>query len=250
MAIRRTQIERPGERWTRAADRAVERWDHLDSEERERLLEQAWTLDRTRSWEGLGGLSVTDSMRATITAQACLLTVNIGLPMLKDLTSILVAGPVAARRTRHLVGGSVVVEANSHVSGETLLHGPLRLAWNQVVMDMRPGSGTSVILHEFAHKLDMADGTIDGNPPLFSRDATAEFDRVAEAVLDVIRMGDSAAPLRDYAATNRSELFAVATETFFLRPVELRTSFTDLYQALAASYRQDPAAGPPGGSTP
>jgi Mlc titration factor MtfA (ptsG expression regulator) len=99
-----------------------------------------------------------------------------------------------------------------------------------------------VVLHEFAHKVDMADGVADGIPPLTGRRPIAEFDRLAQSVLDQIRSGEPSEPLRDYAATNRSELFAVATEAFFLRPAELRGRFEDLYGSLAGFYRQDPAS--------
>jgi Mlc titration factor MtfA (ptsG expression regulator) len=222
----------------------VGRWRHLDDDEIERLLEQARTFDRGWFWEGLDGLRLTSPMRAAITAQACLLTVNLGTSVLKDVTSVLVARRGSSKRTRHQVAGRVVTESEAHVTGEALLHGPLRLAWNQIEADLAGESGESVVLHEFAHKVDMADGAADGIPPLVGRRPIAEFDRIAQTVLDEIRAGEPSDPLRDYAAVNRSELFAVATEAFFLRPVELRQRFEDLYTALAGFYRQDPASPP------
>lgn len=238
--MKRAAVE-PDQSWEKAARSVVERWQHLDDDETGRLLEQARTFDRGWFWEGLDGLRLTSPMRATIGAQACLLTVNLGTSVLKDVTSVLVARRGSAKRTRHHVGGPVVTESEAHVTGEALLHGPLRLAWNQIEADLATDSGQSVVIHEFAHKVDMADGAADGIPPLAGRRPVAKFDRIAQTALDEIRAGEPSDPLRDYAAINRSELFAVATEGFFLRPIELRSRFEDLYAALAGFYRQDPA---------
>jgi Mlc titration factor MtfA (ptsG expression regulator) len=125
------------------------------------------------------------------------------------------------------------------------LHGPLRLSWDQVEADAQADSGTSVVLHEFAHKVDMADGMTDGNPPMIGRRRSMEWDRISQEVLEDLRSGEPSAPLRDYAATNRSELFAVGTEAFFLRPLELRSRFDSLYQLMQSFYGQDPASRPP-----
>jgi Mlc titration factor MtfA (ptsG expression regulator) len=232
----------PDQSWEKTARSVTGRWQHLDVAETERLLEQARAFDRGWFWEGLDGLRLTSPMRAAITAQACLLTVNLGTSVFKDVTAVLVARRGSAKRTRHQIEGRVVIESEAHVTGEALLHGPLRLAWNQIEADLATDSEQSVVLHEFAHKVDMADGVADGIPPLTGRRSIAEFDRIAQVVLDQIRSGEPSEPLRDYAAINRSELFAVATEGFFLRPVELRSRFEDLYGALAGFYRQDPAS--------
>ncbi|HKZ25859.1 MAG TPA: M90 family metallopeptidase [Acidimicrobiia bacterium] len=245
MATQRAGNEGPDPAWEDVAIRILARWDHLNADESARLLEQARVLDRTRSWEGLNGLSVSASMRALIACQACLLTVNIGLVVLRDVTSILVGRGSVTKKTRHTLGGLVVSEAHAGVIGETLLHGPLRLSWDQVEADGQADSGTSVVLHEFAHKIDMADGMTDGNPPMVGRRRSMEWDRISQEVLEDLRSGEPSAPLRDYAATNRSELFAVATEAFFLRPLELRSRFDSLYQAMLVFYGQDPACRPP-----
>jgi MtfA peptidase len=223
--LRKTAIG-PDQSWEKTARSVTGRWQHLDVAETERLLEQARAFDRGWFWEGLDGLRLTSPMRAAITAQACLLTVNLGTSVFKDVTAVLVARRGSAKRTRHQVEGRVVIESEAHV----------------IEADLATDSEQSVVLHEFAHKVDMADGVPDGIPPLTGRRSIAEFDRIAQVVLDQIRSGEPSEPLRDYAAINRSELFAVATEGFFLRPVELRSRFEDLYGALAGFYRQDPAS--------
>ncbi len=97
------------------------------------------------------------------------------------------------------------------------------------------------MLHEFAHKIDMHDGVLDGTPLLPDDDERQRWVDVCTARYDAIRDGDPAAFLRSYAGTNPGEFFAVATETFFTRPVDLATRHPDLYGVFAGFYRQDPA---------
>ena len=105
----------------------------------------------------------------------------------------------------------------------------------------QPAIRRDVVLHEFAHKIDMHDGVLDGTPLLPDDDERQRWVDVCTAHYDAIREGDPAAFLRSYAGTNPGEFFAVATETFFTRPVDLATRQPDLYGVFAGFYRQDPA---------
>jgi Mlc titration factor MtfA (ptsG expression regulator) len=100
---------------------------------------------------------------------------------------------------------------------------------------------TNVVWHEFAHKLDMLDGTVDGTPPLADEVAMAEWVRVCTPEYERLRDGLPDPLLRSYGGTNTGEFFAVATEVFFGRPVDLRELKPELYRVLAGFYRQDPA---------
>jgi Mlc titration factor MtfA (ptsG expression regulator) len=240
MLRRRPRRTEPDPQWEAIARAHALTWRHLDAEGRDRLLDQARTLDRTRYWEGLGGLVVTPAMRAHIAAQACILTVNIGLRGLADVTSILVAPSSSFQTSRQRVGGSIVSESAVSVLGEARLHGPVRLAWDQIEAELDDHATSSVVIHEFAHKVDMADGAADGTPPIGDRSRSLAFEQVADATLDELRSGAPGSALRTYAATNRTELFAVASEAFFLRPAALRSEFGDLYEVLADFYRQRP----------
>ncbi len=215
------------------------RWRHLDDVDRERLVEQARTLDRTRFWESVDDLPVTASMRAVVACHACLLTVNLGLGYLSDVTSIILAPTSVTKTTRHR-DGAVVSEGVACILGESMLHGPVRIAWDRVVAESDGEATTSVIIHEFAHKIDMADGSSDGLPPLGSRPAAQAFARTLDGTLRSIRAGAIETPMRLYAATNRQELFAVATEAFFLESAALREANPDVYDVLSRFYRQDP----------
>ena len=106
------------------------------------------------------------------------------------------------------------------------------------------GDGRNVVFHEFAHKIDMLGGEVDGTPPLPDR---AHRDAWAEVCTDAYRALEAEDPavkrvLDPYGATNEAEFFAVATEAFFERPARVRDALPDLYALLADFYRQDPAA--------
>jgi Mlc titration factor MtfA (ptsG expression regulator) len=121
--------------------------------------------------------------------------------------------------------------------------GPLLLAWDQVRAGARHrGRGHNVVFHEFAHKMDMLDGVVDGTPLLPNRVALDRWIEVCAAELELMRRGEAGALLDDYAATDPGEFFAVATEVFFDRPIEFRNTRAQLYEVLSAFYRQDPAA--------
>jgi Mlc titration factor MtfA (ptsG expression regulator) len=233
---------KPHPEWFAAARPFANRWEHLAEDERERLLDQAEILTATRYWEGLDGTTVTPRMQALVSVRACVLTVNTDLSAFADVTSVLMAKAAQTFRTRQSSGGSIVTETEACVLGQALLHGPVRLSWEHVQADERRANGGSVVLHEFAHKVDMADGVTDGTPPIRSHDVATAFERARDDVIERLRSGQDGGPLRSYAATNRSEFFAVATEAFFLRPAELKASFSGLYDVFALYYRQDPAA--------
>ncbi len=226
--------------WTSVAGENIEKWRHLSVEERDRIRDQAARFTSSRRWEGLDGLVVTPTMRAVVSVQACLLTVNIGMGNLNDVTSVLIVPGPSRTHTRHAIGGSMITESDATVIGQAALHGPVKLSWNQVAHDLEQDSTTSVVIHEFAHKVDMADGTVDGTPPIRGHDQSLEFEDKLAGVLETLRSGEDGGPLREYGATNRSELFAVATEAFFLSPRQLQARFEELYRALAGFYRQSP----------
>jgi len=100
--------------------------------------------------------------------------------------------------------------------------------------------GHNVVLHEFAHKLDLADGAFDGTPGL-ARHSLEEWVRVCTPIHADLQVGIPRPPLRPYAAVNPAEFFAVATGVFFELPLELRDAEPELYRVLSAFYRQDPA---------
>jgi hypothetical protein len=122
--------------------------------------------------------------------------------------------------------------------------GPVVIAWDAVRNDARhPERGHNVVIHEFAHKIDIAGGGFDGTPSLGSRAERREWIDVCTREYRRLRRRQEPDPvLRPYAGTNPSEFFAVATEAFFEQPVPLRAEKPDLYGVLQRFYRQDPAS--------
>jgi Mlc titration factor MtfA (ptsG expression regulator) len=105
---------------------------------------------------------------------------------------------------------------------------------------LHPQRGRNVVFHEFAHQLDMLDGTVDGTPPLDDEGARRRWVEICTREFRAIRDDDDHL-LRDYAGADPGEFFAVATEVFFTRPLELRELHGELYGVLRDFYRQDPA---------
>ena len=121
--------------------------------------------------------------------------------------------------------------------------GPVVIAWDEAQMNARhPEHGHNVVFHEFAHKLDMLDGAADGVPPLADAEARERWIDVCTARTSASSRVRSTRLLDPYAGVSRSEFFAVVTEVFFDRPVELEDAKPDLYDVLRGFYRQDPAA--------
>jgi Mlc titration factor MtfA (ptsG expression regulator) len=204
-------------------------------------------------FEGCGGLTMTDDIRVTIAAQACMLLLHRDTDYYPGLTSILVypAGYVA--NSRRVGPDGVVTEGpqarlgeswsgvNSRSSG-----GPVVLSWRDVVAGAADiHDGHNVVFHEFAHQLDAESGAVEGAPALDRRSKYVAWARVLgreyAQLLEDLRLGHE--PWLDaYGATNPAEFFAVLTEAFFEQPLKLKTRHPDLYAQLADFYRQDPAS--------
>jgi Mlc titration factor MtfA (ptsG expression regulator) len=119
--------------------------------------------------------------------------------------------------------------------------GPLVLSWDAALAESRwPGRGRNVVIHEFAHKIDMSDGYLDGSPPLRG-DALVRWSAMVDDEFGHTDARPSDRVLGSYAWTNPAEFFAVATERFFCRPTALAEAKPALYGALRDFYRQDPA---------
>jgi Mlc titration factor MtfA (ptsG expression regulator) len=140
------------------------------------------------------------------------------------------------------VPGTVTADRQSVLGLAQGGRGPVVIAWDQALAGAhRTVRGHNVVLHEFAHKLDMLDGTVDGTPVL-PQDIARDWVRVCTEVYDDLVVGRPRPPMRWYGATNPGEFFAVATEVFFEQPHELRYAEPALYDVLSRFYRQDPAA--------
>lgn len=217
----------------------------LSAADRNELIGHIQVFLDEKHFEGCGGLELTDEMRVTIAAQACLLLLHRETDYYPDLTSILVYPTAYTEDSVRHVGGGIWEEGPEHRLGHTGRGlGALVLAWDAASHGASdPNDGQNVVLHEFAHQLDFENRTADGTPALETRAQYLAWARVMSAEFDALRRAEAqGAPtvLDGYGATNPIEFFAVATEAFFERPRELKAKHPELYAELQKFFRQNP----------
>jgi hypothetical protein len=238
--------------WRALQEKNVPYFARLTPADQAELLGHVQVFLHEKQFEGCGGLTVTEEMRVTIAGQACLLLLHQPDPgYFADARTILVyPHAYQAPGEQRLPDGTVVAGPVTRL-GEAWRRGEVVLAWDAAQGGAAdPRDGHNLVLHEFAHKLDMEDGAIDGAPPLPQR---ARYLAWARALAPEFRALQARAErggrgvLDPYGATNPAEFFAVATECFFEKSRQLQRKHPELYAQLAAYYRQDPAAPRRGG---
>lgn len=228
----------------RLIGRWLAQWPTLTRDEQERLHELATALVDGLRWEASHGFEVTDDMRAAISAHAALLVLAFddGLDSYLGVSSVIVHPSTIVRGGTRYVGGGMYSDDADPIIGEAHHQGPVLISWDAAAQHAREAwRGESVLLHEFAHRLDMLDGISDGTPPIDGDRELDDWVRVCTESLRALRRAEEPSVLRQYAATNPAEFFAVATEVFFTRPVALRDENGELYGVLREYFRQDPA---------
>lgn len=237
--------------WEAILRRNMPLYNRLPAADRRELHELVRKFLAHKDFEGCGQ-AITDEVRVTIAAQACLLLLHRQTEVFPSVTTVLVypSAFVVEDRPRRGMDG-VVTSGPRTLDGEAWQHGPVILAWDDVLAGAPGASGAAderdgrnVVLHEFAHKLDAEDGTVDGSPDLGPSARYAEWARIVSAEYRRLRREVAEGRrdvLRRYGAKDPAEFFAVATETFFEEPIQLRQTHPRLYQELAEFYRQDPA---------
>ena len=194
-----------------------------------------------KSFEGCGGLILTDEIKVTIAAQACMLLLNRKSECYPKLYSILVYPSTYVAGTSSL---SLPPTDPSVRLGESWNHGAVVLAWDSVkngAVNFRDGH--NVTMHEFAHQLDQEDGRGDGVPILETRSAYSAWSQVFSKDYELLqyKTGKGKKSVMDkYGATDPAEFFAVATETFFEKPVQLKKKHPELYHELQGFYKVNP----------
>lgn len=196
-----------------------------------------------KTFEGCGGLEVTEEMKVTVAGLASLLLLNRKTSHYKDLKSILLY-PRAYKVGGASSDGVTVSDQAQGRLGESWDHGTVVLSWNDVASSAHNiKDGHNLVLHEFAHQLDQEDGRGDGVPILEQQSMYTTWAEVLSPEYEKLRKRAAKGKpsvLDNYGATNPAEFFAVATETFFEKPVQLQTKHPALYQELAEYYCVDP----------
>lgn len=247
--------------------------DYLQPPERAQLKALTETfLDRT-PMIGRDGMDISDEVAVLIAAQASVLVLHLHLRLYDDLSAVVVHPRAFMVRQQQMDDAGVVHEWSEPLAGEALDQGgAVVLSWEDITSGPSPAPAHNIVIHEFAHKIDMGRGAANGYPPFlpglheptllapwpdvfsaayedfcnrvdqleqdlpadFDEDIpwhAAHYDRLAEAL-----------PLDPYASRDPAEFFAVASESFFVRPAPLAAAYPAVFSLLRAYYRQDPLA--------
>ena len=222
----------------------------LSADETRRLRELTVLFLHEKEMAGVGGLVLTDEIRVAIAVQACLPVLNLGLDFYDGWVGVVVYPGEFRVRRQELDEDGVMHEWDDELSGEALPGGPVALSWEDIVIGTAPAedggeAGYNVVIHEFAHKIDMLKGEADGFPrPHPDMDAGVWTRTLESAYARFVGMVDREREtlLDPYGAEHPAEFFAVASETFFTDPHALKAEFGGVYEQLKLFYRQDPAA--------
>lgn len=216
----------------------------LSPDERARLREDVILFLHGKTLVGAGGLVLRDEMRICIAAQACMLILALDLDYYRGWVEVIVYPDEFVAEYEHMDENGIVHQVAEPVTGESWLAGPVVLSWADAQL-RGDAHGYNVVIHEFAHKLDMLNGDANGFPPLHAgmdRGAwSRDFSAAHEDFRARVERGEPAG-IDPYAAESPAEFFAVLSEAFFEIPDTVLAEYPGVYRQLASFYRQDPAA--------
>lgn len=218
--------------------------DRLSPPELSRLKELTILFLDAKHINAAGGLELDCKMRLGIAVQACILILNLDLDYYKGWVEIIVYPDAFIPEREYTDEAGVLHVTREPLAGEAWLRGPVILSYADVA---RAGEsdGVNVIIHEFAHKLDMLNGGANGYPPLHRgmspetwtqvfeqayKDCCARVEREEETSID------------PYASENPAEFFAVLSEMFFEEPEVIKNDYPKVFEQLRLFYRQDPSS--------
>ncbi len=197
-------------------------------------------------FEGCGGLELTDEIKVTIAAQACILLLNRETDIYPTLRTILVYPHAYFGSVKQRMDDGSILEGYQARLGESWSSGQVILAWDEILQDTNDiQDGHNLVLHEFAHQLDNEYGGSDGVPELDKHSSYIVWARVLtkdynKLINDITHNKNYL--INEYGATNPAEFFAVATEYFFEKPVQLKKRHPELYEQFKKFYKMDTAA--------
>ncbi|HEY0846281.1 MAG TPA: M90 family metallopeptidase [Noviherbaspirillum sp.] len=243
--------------------------DRLSGDELTRLKSLCEELLARKTFTGAAGFELTDETAVMIALQACLPILNLSLDLYADMAGIIVYPAAFVIPQSEMDEAGVVHEWHEPASGEAVhAGGAVVLSWEDAQDSDAPGY--NVVIHEFAHKIDMGNGAANGCPPFlagFHREISpAQWKKTFSAAFEDFcrRVDDREAQLPDefdehdpehadlfdalfgdlpmdpYAAKHPAEFFAVASEAFFVLPAPLAEDYPEIYHLLSLYYRQDP----------
>ncbi len=214
----------------------------LSEEEQQRLRELTILLIHRKSFEGAKGLELTRQMVLRIALQACLPILYLDLSAYDGWVSVIVYPAAFVPVRSYTDEAGVVHQGQAALSGEAWQHGPVILGWHEA-QSAGEVDGHNVVIHEFAHKLDMLNGAADGFPPLHAGMSAAAWAEDFTRAYEHFQKHCHAQKYRHidcYGASSPQEFFAVFSEVFFERPSLLTQHYPAVYEQLRRYYRQDP----------
>ena len=232
----------PGE-WLSIVSKNLPVYSAFTEDEKRQLQQLIQLFMAKKRFVGCGGLELTEKIKVTIAAEACLLLLNKDWSVYPKLYSILVY-PTAFRteREQHQSDGTVSM-AGHNLLGESWSNGKVILSWDDVASGVADFTdGHNVVLHEFAHQLDSESGSTNGAPPL-RHNSYKSWATVLSGNFEDLKwrsMRHQKTVMDEYGTTNPAEFFAVATETFFEKPQQLHKKRPELYRELSEYYQLDP----------
>lgn len=217
---------------------------YFSGEEVARLRELVILFLHEKSIDASHDVHVDERMRLVIAIQACVPILNLGLDYYAGWHAVIVY-PGQFRPRHEVIDEAEVVHVDEDWKlGESWENGPVILSWEDV-KHSGAGDGFNLVIHEFAHKLDMLDGASNGAPPLHATMDRPTWARIfAAAYADFCARVDRGedTTIDPYAAESPEEFFAVFSEAFFEIPDMLARDYPEVYEQMKFFYRQDPRA--------
>lgn len=240
-ALNKLYATPPPNSWPQTLDKTFPTIGKLTKPQRHQLFGYMQIFLAQTTFEGCGGLDLTEEMKITVAAQACTLLLGRETKVYPKLKTVILYPNTYRSEAKGTFGGT---NGQGSRLGESWDCGVVILAWNSVLGGARNmEDGQNVTFHEFAHQLDQEDGTADGAPILEERSAYSAWARVFNheynVLVDKTKRGHRST-MNQYGATNPAEFFAVATETFFEKPRQLKQKHPELYEELQHYYQIDP----------
>lgn len=215
-------------------------WHVLNDQQQDRLSGLVQIFVAEKIFEGCDGLKITDEIRVTIAAAACILLLGFEDAYCFDRARTILVFPVpTAQRDMRRADGSV--SEFQWLSGMVQHHGPVALSWRDVLHDCRNDHRlNNVVIHEFAHFVDGLDGAMEGLPPFPDIDQQERWKQVSKREIRLLKervQNGRPTVLDPYGLENPAEFFAVTTESFYCDGRRLHDEHRELYELLAVLYR-------------
>lgn len=230
--------------WVTIVERNIAIYKNLPMSLRLQLRKLIKQFIHQKHFSGAGGLVITDEIRVTIAAEACMLLLNRNIGVYPALRYIIVY-PSAFVVDRPQGGADgIVSEGRKGLLGESWANGKVILAWDNVLHGSSNFvDGQNVVLHEFAHQLDSESGSTNGAPVLAGKNCIRTWASTLSAEFEELQREawkGKRSLIDHYGATNPAEFFAVSTETFFEKPAQMAENHAELFEVLKCYYQVDP----------